>query len=224
MKRSNLYIFLLICFFSIAVQLSATAQEAKPFWSEIQAFQKQDSIAMPPKNGIVFVGSSSVRMWKDAEETFKKFGVINRGFGGSTLADAILYQEELIFRYEPRQIVIYTGENDVASGVSAIETFDRFKTLVTNIRAKMPEVPLVFISMKESPSRLQYRDTLLKANAMIKDYIGTMPKAVYLDVNAKMLDKNGHTRPELFREDMLHMKKQGYDIWEKALRPYLLKR
>ena len=223
MKRSNFNLFLLTCLVCIATQFKATAQQTKPFWSEIQAFQKQDSIAMPPKNGIVFVGSSSVRMWKDAEETFRKYQVINRGFGGSTLADAILYQDELIFRYEPRQVVIYTGENDVASGVSATETFDRFKTLVTNIRAKMPEVPLVFLSMKESPSRKQYRDTLLKANAMIKDYMSTMPKAVYLDVNAKMLDKAGNTRPELFREDMLHLKKQGYDIWEKALRPYLLK-
>jgi len=223
MKRSNLYIFLLTCLVGVAVQFNATAQESKPFWSEIQAFQKQDSIAMPPKNGIVFVGSSSVRMWTNAEETFKKYQVINRGFGGSTLADAILYQDELIFRYEPRQVVIYTGENDVASGVSATETFERFKTLVTNIRAKMPEVPLVFMSMKESPSRKQYRDTLLKANAMIKDYIAGMPKAVYLDVNAKMLDKKGNTRPELFREDMLHMKKAGYDIWEKAIRPHLLK-
>jgi lysophospholipase L1-like esterase len=162
-------------------------------------------------------------MWKNAEETFKKYQVINRGFGGSTLADAILYQDELISRYKPRQVVIYTGENDVASGLSATETFERFKTLVTNIRAKQPEVPLVFMSMKESPSRKQYRDTLLKANAMIKNHMATMPKAVYLDVNAKMLDKDGNTRPELFREDMLHMKKQGYDIWEKALRPYLLK-
>jgi lysophospholipase L1-like esterase len=224
MKRSNLYTFLLTLLVCFAVQLQATAQQAKPFWSEIQAFQKQDSIAMPPRNGIVFVGSSSVRMWKDAEEIFKKYQVINRGFGGSTLADAILYQDELIFRYEPRQVVIYTGENDVASGVSATETFDRFKTLVTNIRTKMPEVPLVFMSMKESPSRVQFRDTLLKANAMIKDYISTMPKAVYLDVNAKMLDKDGNTRPELFREDMLHMKQAGYDIWEKALRPHLLKK
>lgn len=223
MKRSSFNIFLLTCLVCIAVQLTATAQTTRPFWSEIQAFHKQDSIAMPSKHGIVFVGSSSIRMWKNAEETFKKYQVINRGFGGSTLADAILYQDELISRYEPRQVVIYTGENDVASGVSATETFERFKTLVTNIRAKQPEVPLVFMSMKESPSRKQYRDTLLKANAMIKNHMATMPKAVYLDVNAKMLDKDGNTRPELFREDMLHMKKQGYDIWEKALRPYLLK-
>lgn len=207
----------------MSLQLKALAQDARPFWSEIEAFQKQDSLAMPAKNGIVFVGSSSIRMWKDAEQTFKKYQVINRGFGGSTLADANTYLDYLVFPYEPRQVVIYSGENDVAMGVSATETFNRFKTLATNIRAKQPEVPLVYLSMKESPSRQQYRDTLLKANRMIKDYIATMSKSVYVDVNAKMLDKNGNTRPELFREDMLHMKKPGYDIWKKALLPHLLK-
>lgn len=223
MKRSNLYIFLLICLACFSVQLTATAQQTRPFWSEIQGFQKQDSVAMPAKNGIVFVGSSSVRMWENAEQTFKQYQVINRGFGGSTLADAILYLDHLVFPYAPGQVVIYSGENDVASGVSATETFSRLKTLVTEIRARQPKVALVYISMKESPSRKQHRDTLLKANAMIKKYLTSLPKAEYLDVNAKMLDKAGNTRPELFREDMLHMKKEGYDIWEKALRPYLLK-
>ncbi len=223
MKRSKIYLFLLVALAALSLQLNAVAQDARPFWSEIEAFRKQDSLDMPAKNGIVFVGSSSFRMWQDAEQIFKKYQVINRGFGGSTLADAINYLDYLVFPYEPRQVVIYSGENDVANGVSATETFDRFKTLVTRIREKQPEVPLVYLSMKESPSRKQFRDTLLKANSMIKDYISTLPKAVYVDVNAKMLDKNGDTRPELFREDMLHMKKQGYDIWKKALTPYLLK-
>ena len=223
MKRNNIYRILLLCLACILVQFKAVAQDTRPFWSEIQAFQKQDSLSMPPKNGIVFVGSSSIRMWNDAEKTFKKYQVINRGFGGSTLADAINYLDYLVFPYEPRQVVIYSGENDIAGGVSATETFDRLKTLITKIREKQPEVPIIFMSMKESPSRQQYRDTLLKANSMIKDYLSSFPKAVYLDVNSKMLDKNGNTRPELFREDMLHMKKQGYDIWEKAVRPHLLK-
>lgn len=223
MKRSKLFGLLAICLISLGLQRQAQAQESRPFWNEIKAFHKQDSITAPAKNGIVFVGSSSFRMWSDAETIFKDYQVINRGFGGSTLADAITYVDELVLQYEPRQVVIYSGENDVASGVSATETFDRLKTLVTKIREKQPAVPLVYISMKESPSRQQYRDTLLKANSMIKAYISKLPKAKYVDVNRKMLDKKGNTRPELFREDMLHMKQEGYDIWEKALRPLLLK-
>ncbi len=223
MKRSKLFGLLVICLACLGLQQQTHAQDSRPFWNEIKEFHKKDSLAAPAKNGIVFVGSSSFRMWQDAETIFSKYQVINRGFGGSTLADAISYVDDLVLQYQPRQVVIYSGENDVASGVSATETFDRLKTLVTKIREKQPEVPLVYMSMKESPSRKQFRDTLLKANSMIKAYISKLPKARYLDVNRKMLDKSGNTRPELFREDMLHMKQEGYDIWEKALRPLLLK-
>jgi lysophospholipase L1-like esterase len=222
MKR-RIITFLLLIIAVCSYQSKVSAQTARPFWNEIKDFQKQDSLSMPAKHGIVFLGSSSFRMWKDAETIFKSYNVINRGFGGSTLTDAINYVDYLVAPYQPRQVVIYSGENDIASGAGAVETFSRFKTLAKKIREQQPEVPLVFVSMKESPSRVQFRDSLLKANDLIKSYINKLPKAVYVDVNAKMLNKDGSTRPELFREDMLHMKKAGYDIWEKAIKPILLK-
>lgn len=223
MKIIKLIKVLLICLVCGGFQFTAAAQQTPPHWTEIQQFKKQDSISMPPKNGILFLGSSSIRMWKDAETTFKEYKVINRGFGGSTIADAIEYLDYLVYPYQARQIVIYSGENDIASGTSAEETFNRFKTLVTRIRAHQPKVSLLYLSMKESPSRQQFRDTLLKANDLIKSYLNTVDKAEYLDINALMLDKDGNTRPELFQNDMLHMKKSGYDIWEKAVQPHLLK-
>jgi len=223
MKRSLILKFLVVIIAVCSHQLETFAQTSRPFWDEIQSFQKKDSLSTPPKNGIVFLGSSSFRMWGDAEKIFKKYQVINRGFGGSTLSDAINYLDYLVQPYQPRQVVIYSGENDIAMGTGAEETFERLKTLAEKIREKQPEVPLVYISMKESPSRVQFRDSLIKANNLIKTYISSLPNAVYIDVNTKMLNKDGSTRPELFKEDMLHMKKAGYDIWEKALRPALLK-
>jgi lysophospholipase L1-like esterase len=223
MKRSNLLINLFLCLACCGLQLQTFGQASKPFWNEIREFQKKDSVSMPPKQGILLLGSSSIRMWHNAEKTFQNYQVINRGFGGSTLVDAAMYVEYLVYPYDARQIVIYSGENDIANGAGAQEVLNRFKILATKIRSKQPKVPLLFLSMKESPSRVQFRDSLLKANALIKAYMATMPMATYVDVNIKMLDKNGHTRPALFREDMLHMKDAGYAIWENALRPYLLK-
>ena len=179
---------------------------------------------MPPKHGIVFLGSSSIRKWVNAETNFKDYQVINRGFGGSTLAQAIEYLDYLVFPYEPRQVVIYTGENDIATDkVDAEETFQRCKTLITKIRDRLPNVPVVFLSIKQSPSRVQFTNVVLKANNLIKAYIKELPNATYLDVNAKMLNEQGGLRPELFESDMLHMKPEGYAIWEKELTPYLIK-
>ena len=179
---------------------------------------------MPATHGIVFLGSSSIRKWTDAETTFKSYNVINRGFGGSTLAQAADYVNQLVFPYQPRQVVIYSGENDIAvDKISAEETLSRLQKLVTNIRTGMPNVPIVFMSIKQSPSRVEFTDVVLTANKLIKKYLKSINHAVYLDVNAKMLDSKGTTRPELFESDMLHLKPAGYAIWETALKPLLIK-
>jgi lysophospholipase L1-like esterase len=224
MIRSLFLKLFLFTAFTFLITGHTYAQDTRPFWNEIQQFKHKDSLNMPPKHGIVFLGSSSVRKWVNAETNFKDYQVINRGFGGSTLAQAIEYLDYLVFPYEPRQVVIYTGENDIATDkVNAEETFQRCKTLITKIRDRLPNVPVVFLSIKQSPSRVQFTDVVLKANSLIKAYIEELPNAKYLDVNAKMLNEQGGLRPELFEDDMLHMKPEGYAIWEKELTPYLIK-
>lgn len=207
----------------LLVSATALAQD-KPFWNDIQKFKRQDSISMPPKKGIVFVGSSSFTMWKDLETVYKDYQAINRGFGGSTLKDANEYVNDIVLNYKPRQVVIYSGENDIASGVSADETFSRFTTFFNHIRKGLPKAVITYVSMKQSPSRAKFSPEVVKANGMIKAYIEKQKRASFIDVNAKMLDSNGEPRPELFLNDMLHMKQAGYDIWIKEITPYLKKK
>ena len=128
-----------LIFIAFLISFGAFAQQKAPFYDEIQAFKKLDSLKMPNKNGILFVGSSSLRKWADLEKVYKNYGAINRGFGGSTLANAIYYADDVIFPYEARQIVIYSGENDIAEGASPEVTFDRFKILFELIRKKKPK-------------------------------------------------------------------------------------
>ena len=207
----------------VLISMSAVAQN-KPFYNEVHEFQKKDSISMPASNGIVFIGSSSLRMWTDLEETFKSYHAINRGFGGSELTNANEWIKELVLVHKPRQVVIYSGENDVASGASAEQTYDRFVTFFSNLRRNLPKAKITYISMKLSPSRAQFSDIILKANASIKEYLLKQKNADYIDIAAKMLDAKGGYRPELFQDDMLHMKPAGYEIWTKEITPYLTKK
>lgn len=210
-------------FLLLLVSMSVVAQN-KPFADEIRQFKKKDSISMPPSKGIVFVGSSSLRMWTDLEQTFKSYDAINRGFGGSELVHANDYINELILKYNPRQVVIYSGENDVASGASADQTVERFTTLFTNLRKNLPKATITFVSMKLSPSRAQFSKTILEANSRIKQYISKEKNASYIDIASKMMDAQGGYRPELFQNDMLHMKPAGYEIWTKEITPFLKKK
>lgn len=218
MKR--FYYFLLV--FALSTGF-VKAQQKPAFWKEIQEFKHNDSISMPPKNGILFVGSSSFEKWKDLETVFKDYQAINRGFGGSTLAQANYYIADLVYPYQPRQVVIYSGENDIAmDGANALETLNRFAAFFNNIRLKYPAVPVLYVSIKDSPSRTKHAATNAHANLLIKEYLQHYPNTRFVDVNSKMLNKKA-LRPELFLEDMLHIKPEGYDIWIKEIKPYLVK-
>lgn len=201
------------------------AQQTPPFYDEIQQFKKLDSAHFPPKNAILFVGSSSIRKWQDVQEYFPDVKVINRGFGGSELSDAIRYANDIIIPYHPRQIVIYSGENDLAYSdtITPAIVLRRFETLFTIIRSALPMVPIVYISIKPSPSRQKLMPEMVEANRLIKNYLQSKKKAVFVDVYHKMLSANGKPMPDIFVEDNLHMNAKGYHIWQKAIRPYLLK-
>jgi len=198
---------------------------AQPFANDIAAFKKQDSIAPPPKNAILFVGSSSFTKWKDVQNYFPDHTIINRGFGGSILLDVIRYEKEIIFPYQPKQIVIYCGENDVASSdtVSGKIVLERFKKLYIDIRQQMPKVPIMFISLKPSPSRWQMKDRMMEGNKLIKKYLKKQKHTTYISVWESMLGADGKPIADIFIEDKLHMNAKGYAIWQKLIEPHLLK-
>jgi lysophospholipase L1-like esterase len=151
------------------------------------------------------------------------YNVLNRGIGGAVISDIKYYLKDIVFDYDPRQIVLYVGENDVINPAETADTiFNRTVNLYQAIRAKMPDVPIVYIAMKPSPSRDQFRAKTVEANNLIRKFLATQKNVVFVDVFKLML-KDNHSRPELFVSDMLHMNQQGYDIWNKAVKPYLLK-
>jgi lysophospholipase L1-like esterase len=196
---------------------------AQPFAEDIAAFKKRDSVSFPPKNAILFVGSSSFTNWKDVQNYFPQFMILNRGFGGSSVSDVIRYADDIIFPYQPKQIVIYCGENDLAAtdSVTGEMVYRRFVQLFAVIRNKMPEVSVAFISLKPSPSRWHLKDKMIAANKSIKKYLRKKKNAAFIDVYHKMLNKDGTPMPEIFIEDNLHMNAKGYTIWQKIIEPYL---
>lgn len=202
--------------------LSAAAQ---PFKEDIDHFKQQDAVAMPAKNQILFVGSSSFTKWTDVQDYFPKYKIINRGFGGSTLEDVIRYANDIILPYHAKQVVIYCGENDLASSdtVTAEMVFARFKQLFNIIRKDAPKVAVAFVSLKPSPSRQHLWDKMQVANKQIKNFLATQKKAAFIDVYHKMFNKDGTVMQDIFIEDNLHMNAKGYAIWKKAIQPYLLK-
>ncbi|RYY00974.1 MAG: G-D-S-L family lipolytic protein [Gammaproteobacteria bacterium] len=198
-----------------------TAASAPPFWNDIIAFKKQDASQPPPANSILFVGSSSFTRWMDVKNYFPGYPILNRGFGGSVLTDVIRYAYDIIIPYKPKQVVIYCGENDLGSFLTPEEVLRRVKTLVGIIRQNLPLTTISYVSIKPSPVRDKIQDQVKEANRQIKAYLKTQKNADFIDIYGAMLDANGKMREELYKEDRLHMKPEGYAIWQKIMLPYM---
>jgi lysophospholipase L1-like esterase len=195
------------------------------FWRDIRNFKKQDEKSFPPKHAILFVGSSSFKRWHNLQDDFPGYTIINRGFGGSTLPALRRYADDIIFPYNPKQVVIYCGENDLASSdtVTAGKVLVRFKALFKTIRGQFPDLPVTYISMKPSPRRRHLLPKMREGNQLIKDFLAMQKNAVFIDVYHPMLDDSGQPIPEIFLDDGLHMNAKGYALWKKILEPFLLK-
>lgn len=225
MKKKLLVTAILSLLFSASFAQSAAPNPKPAFWDDVQTIKKYDGMFAPPKNPLLFIGSSSIRKWDNAQWTFANYNALNRGIGGAVTGDIIRYMNDIVFRYQPKQIVIYVGENDLVDAklpANADSVYNRTLKLYSLIRAKMPSVPIIYIGMKPSPSRQKIMSEEAAFNQKIKGFFANEKNVVFVDVYPLMLN-NGKLRPELYVSDKLHMTKLGYDIWEKAIRPYLIK-
>lgn len=208
----------IICVQMLFVVANVSAQN-QPFWNDVQAFKKQDSIAMPTHYKTLFIGSSSFTYWKTLEQDLPEYAPLNRAFGGSRLLDVIYYRAAIFEKYHPEKIVIYCGENDVASSdtVTGKIVFDRFITLYKYIREKFPKINIYYVSLKPSPLRWGMRDRMLDANARIEHFCKKEKHTYFISVWNQMLE-NSKPNPSIFKEDSLHMNSKGYEIWMKEIR------
>ena len=214
---------LLLLFLGVAFTTQVFAQKGFPFDNEIRAFKHQDSLNFPKPNGILFIGSSSIRLWGDLEQRFPNEPIIKRGVGGSQLWQLVdYYTPYILFPYHPRKIFIYAGENDIAAGKPAQSVLDEFTKLWGMIREKLPDAEIYFMSIKPSPIRAKYYAEVDKANAMVKAFLAGKPKGHYINL-VTVIYKPGTTVPDssLFQSDYLHLNSKGYDKWQQVLQPYV---
>jgi lysophospholipase L1-like esterase len=188
------------------------------FAEEFRAFAMDAERRPPPREPLLFYGSSSIRFWTTLDEDFPGQSAVNRGFGGSTLAEAVCEMPRLVFPLKPRAVVLYSGENDLDQGASPERLHTLFKAFANFLGLYGGPVPFVFISIKPSPARAHLIEKIRRANALIREETTRWPHGSYLDVFDLMLDAHGNARHELFSEDCLHMSRTGYHLWTARLR------
>jgi len=202
---------------------AALAQDPRRFDKEIDAFAAADKTNPPPKNGILFIGSSLIRHWRTLARDFPGRPVFNRGFGGSHISDSVYYFDRIVAPYQPRSIFHYAGSNDINAGKTPRQVFEDFKAFARRVRAQLPRTRLDFIAIGTSPSRWGDVAKVREANRLIRDYTAHDDKLGFIDVFPAMLGPDGQPKPDIFVADRLHLNAKGYAIWTKIIAPYLEK-
>lgn len=196
-------------------------QVSSPAWeTDMQRFEAADAQSPPPRGGVLFIGSSSIRFWDTLAQDFPGVPVTNRGFGGSELRDSTWYADRIIVPYAPRQILIYAGDNDLNAGRTPQQLRADFIAFVERVRRDLPKAKIAYISNKPSPSRAQLLPVQRAANTLIAAEAKRLG-VDYIDIFTPMLDASGQPDESLFIEDRLHMNRAGYVIWQRAIAPYL---
>jgi lysophospholipase L1-like esterase len=188
---------------------------------EIAAFEAADKKAPPPQGAVLFIGSSSTRLWKTLAQDFPDYKTINRGFGGSEIADSVYFADRIVIPCKPRLIVLQAGTNDINNGKTPEQVFADFKSFVEKVRAKLPDVRIAFLSLSPAPIRWAQADKQKKANQLIKEYIESGKNLDYIELWDQFLGPDGKPREDLFRDDRLHNNAAGYKIRAEAVRPHL---
>lgn len=197
------------------------AQDPQRFQKDIEVLTSKDYNFSPEKELVVFTGSSSMKLWKDAPGAFPDYNVINNGFGGSHFSDLIYYYEELIVKPQPDILFIYEGDNDIASGKDPRKVRNEARQLVKKIRKDLPQTKIVLIAVKPSVSRWEYKTQYETLNSYLERIASRTRNVEFAEMWDAMTDQNGEVYTDIFVDDNLHLNDKGYEIWVEVLGRHL---
>ncbi len=208
---------------SAALRAQDSPAAAEKWARDMAAFAEADRVSPPEPGGVLFIGSSSIRLWSTLAEDFPGVRTVNRGFGGSEIADSVRHFDRLVRPHRPRLVVFYAGSNDIHSGRTAEATAADFRGFCARLHGALPETRVIYCSIVLVPARWEKRAEYALANTLIAAFCAADPRRQFLDLNTTMLTPEGAARPELFLADRLHLSLAGYAIWRQMLAPYLAK-
>jgi lysophospholipase L1-like esterase len=196
-----------------------SAPSLNPFESEVEALQAK--LIDPPPRPIVFYGSSSIRLWKTLSQDLPDYAVLNCGFGGSRLTDCLYFAPRVVTPLKPSAVVIYAGDNDLATGAAPEQVFDSFRQLFFALRTSSPDLPIAFVSVKPCPARFKYIQNIERFNRLVDDFLGTQSNTDYIDIFSDLLGPDHQPILSLFRSDQIHLSQAGYQIFKRDISEYL---
>jgi len=209
---------------AVSIPAALYAQSLR-FQGEIERMLAKDKTNPPPRDGILFIGSSIFRLWTGLSEQMAPLPVFNRAFGGSVTGDILEWTDRLVLPYKPRIIVYYCGSNDVSAGESAQAILGRTKQFLKIVGEKAPNTFVYYTAIQKAPEKRDRWDVVDAVNREMERYSHQARHLGYIDLNPVLFDGKGNLREILFLPDELQFRREstGYAQFSKVVKPILTK-
>ncbi|MGL4423616.1 MAG: GDSL-type esterase/lipase family protein, partial [Gemmataceae bacterium] len=185
---------------------------------EIAALEARWEKSPPEKNGVVFTGSSSIRLWNLKKSFPRAADYVNAGFGGSTVPDSTHFLPRLVARHKPRAVVLYAGDNDLAQKRPVATVVADTKAFFAAVHQALPQAIIYYLPVKPSASRAALLEQQTAVNLAVQKFIAEDPaRRTYVDLVSIILKKDGSPDATLFQADQLHLNDAGYAKWTTEL-------
>jgi lysophospholipase L1-like esterase len=221
LKRVLAPTFLVMIALVVGFLPAAERQKSGRWERAIEAFEAADKKSPPAPGAVLFVGSSSIRFWRTLQADFPQYRVINRGFGGSHIADSTHYADRIVIPYRPSVIILHAGSNDVAAGKSPERVFGDYKAFIAKVREALPDTPIAFLAINPTPARWSLADKQQETNHLIREYVAGKKGLAFIDIWDALLGPDGRPRDDLHVRDHLHPNAAGYKIRMRIITEYL---
>jgi GDSL-like Lipase/Acylhydrolase family len=216
MSRGQSVLFVLGLVLPLVAEPDKVGERFAKWEKEVSAIEKRQAEKPPTKGGIVFAGSSTIRLW-DVAKSFPDWKATNSGLGGSEIRDVTHFADRLIFKHEPRVIVFYAGDNDINFGRSPEKVLEDFQRFVEAAHKAVPKTEIYIVSIKPSPARWSQYEKQTKANALVKEFCAKDKRLTYVNVVRDLLTDE-KPNEEFYGKDRLHLSPKGYEVLTDVVR------
>lgn len=221
----------LLCLFFLAASCSPLkkyANTAAPWESQIKELERKDLSENIPNDYILYLGSSSIRLWDSIQQDMSPYNSVKRGYGGAHFYDLIHFTERLVTPHKDAKAIVCFVANDLTgiwddpkTKVSPKQVKRLFSFFTKQVRDIAPKTPFFLVEITPTQSRWNIWDKTVKANDLMEAYCNSQENMYFISTSEEFLNEDNLPRTELFIEDQLHLNRDGYQLWSRIIKSHL---
>jgi lysophospholipase L1-like esterase len=198
-----------------AVSQTRIDQANKKWAEEIAKLEARDKSESYPDDAILFIGSSSIRMWKGLDEDIAPYRGINRGYGGARYSDLAVFAQRLITPHKYAAAVVFVANDIVGKPADTpLDELDRLVRHIVDVSKKhQPDAPVLIVEITPTESRFAAYPQIRKANFVLREIALTEPGVFLVETNDYYLTPDRKPIADYFLDDRLHQNPTGYELW-----------